>query len=754
MLSLLTSCSVTRYVPEDEYFLKRVDLNIDNKKIDATDLKASINTRANTKILGLFKFHLWLYNLSPKDKEGGWMKNTGEVPAIYNSTAQSGTEDLIRVYMQNRGYYNSSVQTKVAVDSSARKVSLNIDVKAGAPTVVEEIQVDVKDSVMARMFDENRGLLSIYGGSIFDATRMEKDIVRITELFQNNGYYKFNKDYMFFIADTLHKDKGVDLRFVIETPLDADSTALEHNVYKMGQYNIYLRDPAKRKRKRKADADEEGTRKIDTLEYKGVKIYYREPLRYKPRFLHRMIAGSMDSIYKLSNIDRIYRAFNASHNFNAISVSNRITDSAKNVLNTSVVLQPVRQQSIMAELKGSNQVGNIGVGINAKYQHRNIFRRAELFESEFKVSRENQIKALSNKEYPYKAWEYLFANTLTIPRFLGPLNPRRFINDKLPYTRFGLSYNYYSRIEYTRSIIKASMGYQWTSRQNRSHLLNLIEANYVDLKRIDAFFMSSIEDQYVKSSFSDQFIFGSSYLLSLRESSPNDSKYKYLRFSVKLAGNSLNGIASLLGSPKNIDSMTNDSYYSVFKVQFSQFVKGYLEAGIGIKLNAKNKLAFRALGGLGYAYGNSSVMPFVERFYNGGSNSLRAWGIRSLGPGSTKYKSGSYPNAAGDIILEGNAEYRFKLFSILEGCFFADAGNIWTLTNEPEAKFQFDKFYKQIAFGIGTGIRLDFNYFLIRFDLGLKVHDPGAEDNINWILFNRSLRAEDINLNFGIGYPF
>lgn len=750
----MSSCSVTKFVPDDEYFLKNVEVEIDNNKIDVADLKSSINTRANTKILGVFKFHLWLYNLSSKKKEKGWFKSAGEAPAIYNPSAQYGTEDLIRIYMQNRGYYNSSLESVVNVDSVSRKVSVHFDVTSGPPTKVENLVVDVRDSAMSRIFQENRGVLSVRQGSIFDATVMEKDIERITNLFRDNGYYNFTKDYMFFIADTLNKKQSVDLEFVIETPKDKDSVEVEHDVYKTGVYNIYLRDPVMRKKKNKSSSEKVDNRKIDSLMYKGVSLYYREPLRYNPRFIYRMVEKGIDTIFRESNIDKIYRSFNASKNFNAISISNRVVDSSQHILSTNVVLQPVQQQSIMIEAKGSNQVGNIGVGLNTKYQHRNIFRRAELFESEFKVSRENQIKALGNKEYPYRAWEYLVSNTLTIPRFLGPLNTKRFVNNRLPYTKFDIGYNYYSRIEYTRSIVKASMGYQWTTKQNRSHLLNLIEANYVDLKRIDTLFISSIEDEYVRSSFSDQFIFGSSYLLSLRESSLNDTKYKYLRFSVKLAGNSLNGLASLFNSPTSVDSITNNNYHSLFNVQFSQFVKLYLEMGTGIRINEKNKLAFRVLGGLGYAYGNSSIMPFVERFYNGGSNSIRAWGIRSLGPGTVKHYSDSYPNAAGDIILEGNAEYRFKLFSVFETCFFVDAGNIWTLTESPEARFKFNKFYREIALGIGTGIRLDFNYFLLRFDLGMKVHDPGAVDDIKWIPFNRRLKSTDFNLNFGIGYPF
>jgi outer membrane protein assembly factor BamA len=302
----------------------------------------------------------------------------------------------------------------------------------------------------------------------------------------------------------------------------------------------------------------------------------------------------------------------------------------------------------------------------------------------------------------------------------------------------------------------------WKSKAFRTNYLNVLDWNYVNLSAFNEDFINSIKDLYIKSSFTDHLIMAMNYtLVDNTQNTEKDNTYHYFKWSVESAGNLLSALMKLSGRSKyeTVDEDTGNqlSYYKVFNTRFAQYLKTDFEFRYGYRLDKFNSVVSRAFLGVALPYGNFDVLPFEKKYFGGGANGIRAWQVRTLGPGTYKASEDEYPNQSADIKLEGNVEYRFRLLSFVEGAFFLDAGNIWAINskdNREGAQFKFDQFYKQIAIGTGTGLRFDFNYFIFRFDLGLKMRDPSLPEGKRFIFGNYPLKSEHFNFNFAIGYPF
>jgi outer membrane translocation and assembly module TamA len=284
----------------------------------------------------------------------------------------------------------------------------------------------------------------------------------------------------------------------------------------------------------------------------------------------------------------------------------------------------------------------------------------------------------------------------------------------------------------------------------------------VDLYAFDARFINSIKDLYIKSSFTDHLILSANYSLTYNTQTTTERKnYEYFRFSFESAGNLLNLISSAAGAPKYESGDTlglkTPGYHKLFDTRYAQYVKADFELRYGYILDRYNSFAGRFFTGIGLPYGNFDVLPFEKKYFTGGANGIRAWQVRSLGPGTYKAPADAYPNQSSDIKLEANIEYRYRFFKMLEGALFLDVGNIWSINdkdNREGAKFEINQFYKQIAIGTGTGFRFDFSYFIFRLDIGMKLRDPSQSLNNGWIIGNRRLNNDDFNFSFAIGYPF
>lgn len=425
-------------------------------------------------------------------------------------------------------------------------------------------------------------------------------------------------------------------------------------------------------------------------------------------------------------------------------------------------LSPLPKQGMSVELEGTNSSGNFGIAGNLNVMHRNIFKGAEVLDFQIRGAMERQQAVLNNSSLDFNTREFGFETGLTFPKFLSPLSSEHMFSFQVPQTRLSIGYNYQHRPDYTRTITNLKFGYSWKSSENVAQSFNLFDFNYVNLSKFNPAFIDSIKDYYVKSSFTDHLIGAMNYSWTLGAQNRSKSgNYKFARFNFESAGNFLSAYAFLINKNKfeTIDTLTNTrrSYYKILNTRFAQYLKADFEYRRGVMVDKYNSVVWRAFVGAGLPYGNLDVLPFEKQYFTGGANGIRAWQVRSLGPGTYKAEKGEYPNQSADLKLESNLEYRFKLFWVMEGAFFLDAGNIWTINGKTErtgAIFRLDNFYNQIAVGTGAGLRFDFTYFLFRLDLGMKLRDPSLEEGRRWIPTNYPITTDHFNLSFAIGYPF
>ncbi|HAH22779.1 MAG TPA: outer membrane protein assembly factor, partial [Prolixibacteraceae bacterium] len=468
----------------------------------------------------------------------------------------------------------------------------------------------------------------------------------------------------------------------------------------------------------------------------------------------------------LRNVEKTYRALNRLKQFKAINIgfveTNSITSDSIPLLDCKMQLSPLPRKNFSVDVEGTNSSGNLGVAGNFNFQHRNVFRGAEVFDFQIRGARERQLALINNNSKNFNTSELGFETSLTFPKFLSFIKWKKMFNFQIPETKLSGGFNYQHRPDYTRSITNIKFGYNWKTSAYHFHTLNLIDLNYVILSNPDSVFINSIKNLYIKSSFTDHLISASNYTWMYNTQDVNKREdYKYFRVNLESAGNLLSLYSMLVNKKKTADTINNINYYEILKVRFAQYVKSDFEYRYGHMINKMSSVVGRTFVGIGVPFGNFDVLPFEKKYFTGGANGIRAWQVRSLGPGSYKPPlidgKPTYPNQSSDIKLEANLEYRFKLFWLMEGAFFLDAGNIWAINsrdNREGAVFKVNEFYKQIAVGTGMGLRFDFTFFLFRLDLGMKMRDPSLEAGKRFIPGNYRFSTDQLNLSFAIGYPF
>jgi outer membrane protein assembly factor BamA len=421
-------------------------------------------------------------------------------------------------------------------------------------------------------------------------------------------------------------------------------------------------------------------------------------------------------------------------------------------LDCTIQLTLLSQQSFNVELEGTNSEGNIGGALNLVYQNRNLLHGAELFNMKLKTAFEavNQ----NNKDLR-GSQEYGLETSMRLPKFLIPfLKKEDFVKNYNPTTTILAAFNYQDMPSYTRTMANATFGYSWTGRQYKSHIVNPVQLNLVNLISIDTAFKEQIlNSSYLAYSYRDVMILGGNYSFIFNNQKIQKSKdYVFLRANFEAAGNFLYAVSAIAGSKKKAGS------YYVFGQPFAQYIRVDVDVRYNFIVNDVSSVVYRGFAGVGIPYGNSRAIPFEKQYFGGGANGIRAWQVRTLGPGSYIPEEGEFLNQTADIKIEGNAEYRFKLFWILEGALFVDGGNIWTFredSSRPGSKFSFNTFYKEFAIGTGIGFRFDFSFVTGRLDFGMKLRDPSIQEDSKWIFMSRPYNfRNDFTLVLGIGYPF
>ena len=754
----LSCCSSVKHVPEGQYLLDRVRINIEgDRTVTSEELVNFLRQQPNHKVLGFAKLQLSTYSLSGNDTTkwyNRWLRSLGQPPVIYDAQLTDASRRQLRQALVNRGYMGATVEVDTFFRPERKRVNVDYNINTGRPHVVASLQYNIADTTMRGIIESDPTLVDIAIGSPLDRTHLDEVRATVTRRLRDEGYYAFTRDYITFTADTVRGSKDVALTMNLSNPDERSETTARHHRYVVRSVTTIVGD----------DRGTEGCN--DTVRYRGIDYVYSPDRYIRPSALYDMCFIEPGQYYSAEAVDRTYASLSRLSILKFISIDMKHGGTAGDteLLDAVITLSRNKKQSIDLEVEGTNSEGDLGFGIGATYRNRNLTHRSDMLTLKLRTAYESlsgNFDGLVNNRFT----EYAGEVGITYPKFILPGASRAFKKRMQATTEFSLSLNYQERPEYTRIIAGGAWRWKWDKRHagyRSRHTYNLIDVNLVRLPRSTIDFIDEIapSNPLLRYSYEDHFIMrtGYTYYRTNRRIPTAEANtfvmqpsITTLRLGVECAGNLLYALSNIF------DRNDDDGVHKVLGIQYSQYVKGEADYTYTLNLSPRNSLAFHAGIGIAYPYGNSMMVPFEKRFYAGGANGVRGWGVRTLGPGNYDARNSvtDFMNQCGDINLILSMEYRARLFWVFEGAFFIDAGNIWTIrnySNQPGGMFKFNKFYKEIAAAYGIGLRMDFTYFLLRFDLGLKAHNP-AQNQEPWPLIHPRW-GRDANFHFSVGYPF
>ena len=713
----VVSCSTTRVLQEDQYRLADNNIQVTNdKKFNTASLTPYIKQKPNPSVMFGWNPFLSVYNWS-NGKGKGWdrfVQRIGQAPVIYDADLVESSIENIENHLEYQGYYGSSVEADIKVKK--KKVSVSYDVTLGKRYPISSIEyVLPQKGEFRNEFLQDTSRLSIKVGDYLSEASLETESELSGSAMRNEGFFDFSKNNFFFEADTLSVPDVAALKVTI---------------------NEYTRNENPR------DASPIRRFYIDKVD-----ISYPENLNIREKVLRELTTIYPGQVYSEDVVNNTYSRLSSLKIFSTVNIG--MTPKDTNLVDCSITLSQSKLQGVQVNLEASsNSSGLLGISPQLSYYHNNVFRGGEILNLSF----------MGNFQFKFndsvRSNEFGVSGGLSFPKFF-PL-PYSLFTGAIPRTDVNLSYNYQDRPEYTRYIISTSYGYSGNVSNKFFYQAYPLQMNIVRLFNLDPDFYDSLAaDPFLKNAYQNHFDLGSGLMLSYTTdaSSIPEKSFFYTRFQFDIAGNLLSCFNNMMKQDANGSRM-------IWNTPYSQFVRGEITLGRTwvFGRNSGQSVATRLLAGAGYAYGNSTALPFEKHFYAGGSNSLRGWQARTVGPGlSVMDDSFVIPNQTGDMKLEANIEYRFNMFWKFAGAVFVDAGNIWTLRNKGEGNsdqsmFRLDTFGESIAANWGLGLRLNFGFLLLRLDMGMKVHDPARVQK--WVSPEQWLKRDGYALHFGVGYPF
>ena len=737
LLFTLASCYSTKHIQSDQYVLKKNTIviydetNIRKEGITKKDIHDIIKQKPNKKIIGFIPFHLWLYNLS-KPKNENWansyLRKIGESPAILDTELVEKSKRQIKSYFENNGYFTASVTTDIIHDNN--KARVNYLVKPGKSFLIQDINYkNIHKKDIYNLIKSKKAKLDMKSGDLFTYNNVNNERILIEKILKNNGYYKFSNELIYVNADSTQGNK-INLNFLLKT------TNIDSSVYeKFSIENIFIH----------IDKVENGNTKI--LKDHNF-IFAKEPKHnLKLEIISELINIKKNQLYSQKDIEETYRNLSNLNFFKQIQIEFFELDQS-NKLNCIISLEsPTKMYySIEGEIKRSADEGNLGISSYLQFGNNNLLGGAENLNGKIKISLENRQTNIEQNTTLFNTREISYELKLRVPKLIIPeLITEKITKSFQMNTNFVFSFTKRERPDFSSQVVTQKLGYSWHPNDKIIHQLNLIELSYSDIGEINSFIQNElIENPYLSEQFEDKFIPATNYIFTFNNQKIYKiSNYTYFRTKAEFSGNMFSIIGPVLNLKQN-----NDNNYMLFNNPFSQYIRLEADFRRYIMFSKENILVLRGFYGLGYSYNNSDELPIQKQFFSGGVNSIRAWEAFGLGPGSVTTQN-NY--STGDIKLELNFEYRFRLLNSLKSAFFIDAGNIWSIKNDPRegSIFKFNQFANDIAIGIGTGFRYDFDFFVIRMDIATPLRDPSREKR--WI-------EDPLNGNFrynlAIGYPF
>ena len=708
----VSSCSTTRALQDDEYRLRRNRIEVTNDKEFNTNV---LTPYLKQRSIGWTPF-LTVYNWT-NGKGKAWDKlvqKVGVPPVVYDPSMVDESVEGIEKHLEYLGYYGSKAESLISVNK--RKVDVTYMVTLGKRYPISRINLSLPEGGEFRQaFLADTSSMTVKKGDFLSEASLETETERSAAQLRNQGFFTFNKNHFFFEADTLTEPGSAIL-------------------------NMSIREYTR-------NASPKDAQPIRKFYIDDVTISYPRSLNIKEKVLRELNTVEPGAPYSADVVNSTYSRLSAIRVFSSVNVG--MTQSDTNLVDCSISLAQSKLQGFKVNLEAStNSSGLLGISPQLSYYHKNVFHGGEWLNLSFMGNFQFKFNdAIRSNEFGVSAG-------LSFPKFF-PL-PYRYFPGAIPRTDVNISYNYQNRPEYTRNIISTSYGYNGNYRNKLFYQVYPLQLNIVRLFDLDeAFYKTLANDPFLRNAYQDHFDLGSGttlYYTTSPASIPEET-YHYGRLQFDIAGNLLSVFKPLMAKDENGSGM-------IWNTPYSQYIRTEATLGKTWVWGRKNgqSIATRLLAGVGYAYGNSTALPFEKHFYGGGANSLRGWQARTVGPGtSPRDTTFVIPNQTGDMKLEANIEYRFDIIWKVDGAVFIDAGNVWTLkhkdtpANDP-AIFRWNTLAESIAANWGVGVRLNFGFLLLRVDMGMKIHDPSRVEK--WVNPGQWLKRDNFALHFGVGYPF
>ena len=756
VIALLYSCSSQKFIPENQYLLDEVNITSDTKDVKTSQFISYIRQNPNAKWFNLIKVPMHIYCASGKDSSlwiNRFLRKIGDAPVIYDESLATKSQEVIEQAVKNMGYMRADVRLEKKVKKN--KLKLNYQIKTDKLYHINHIAYHIDDMQIQELIDKNSTQSYLHAGMPFNIVTLDAERQRITRLLQENGYYKFNKDFLVYQADTVRNTFQVDLTMkLLPYQRKKEDTPTKHQAYKIRNVN-FIED-------NNIIHYDNSLTLYDSLSYKGFNIYYKDKLYLRPKTLAEFNHIRFNSLYNQQDIQNTYESLGRLRALKYTNIRfNEISENDSVHLDANIVMTKGEDKSLSFEIEGTNSAGDLGTAASMTYQHRNIFKGSETFT----IKLRGAYEAITGLQEGYENGNYTewgIESNLNFPEFKFPFLSTDFKKRIKASSEVGIKYNSQVRPEFTRTLAAASWSYRWQDRKRASHRFDLLDVSYIYVPKKSKEFeeylqnLSSRNSVLIKS-YEDQLIvrtaYSYTYNSSLDKNRTNNRHSFSLRMNLEESGNLL-----YLASKAVHSSPKEEKGYVIANIPFAQYVKGDFDYAHNFNIDNRNSLTFHIGLGIAYPYGNSQMLPFEKRYFAGGPNSVRGWSVRSLGPGTYKNIDGemNYINHTGDIKLDLNIEYRTHLFWKFKGAAFIDAGNIWNIKEykgQEEGTFHFNQFYKQLAVAYGLGLRMDLDYLILRFDGGMKAINPTKTGKDKYPICKPKF-GRDFAFHFAVGYPF
>lgn len=726
-------------------------------KLD-NDQAIYIKHKPNRKILGLFKFHMGMYRFGTSTKNPWkndsldwrkYLRRIGEAPVILDTLEIAKSEVNLRNYLFGKGFYNSTITHQITYKN--RKATVTYFVNPQKAYIINKVNLAADDAEVDAILNDTLGNSYLKNGDILDVDNIARERNRLTLIMRNKGYYDFSKDVFDFELDTLRSKNGVNINISVANKSDDE----RFQRMKISRVSVIFQNDSETQ-------VEQGVTRYANLDF------YFNGYPVKPYILSQKITVRPGDYFSQDELENTNNRLSELPIFKFIDIGykNDINDTAnrmemvitlKTGFRQAFIFEPQGLVSQLNRIQAANTSNSYGIAANVGWSHKNLFRNAEQLDITSTTRFETQLLILNGVRQ--QSTQQSINASLSIPRsaFLKPLERWRYVRSIK--TNLNLSFLYELNPDYTRRIMPLTYQYQIQTKKNSTWFLNLIELSYSqnDL-RIDI--AGKKDSALISRLFGNNLVTstGLNFIYNNKNTRKGRSFFVVRTNVIEFGGNIHRTIRNWISSDSR-----RDTSYKLLGVNYFQYAKSEIDARCSTLIDENSSTCFRLNVGMAYPYGNQKILSFDKLFFIGGSNSLRGWRPRTIGPGSYNDNNSNFRiDRAGDIILQGNAEYRFDLIDkVLQGAVFFDGGNVWlarsSSTTDPRKVFKPKNLYNDLAFNTGVGFRFDFQFFLFRLDWGWQIHNPELDLKKRWVIsdFARNQYFNKYSvLNFGIGYPF